>query len=91
MQVRIGDIALGDTTAGPDGGFAVPLTTGTVEVGRHQVTAQCGRTLAAPLDVVLVSRIGAGTSTVTVILFFLLIGAWYYGHRLASHVPVGKR
>ncbi len=81
---------MGKTVAGPDGAFEVPLTTGTVEVGRHEVTAKCGRTLTAPLDVVLVSSIGSGTGTVTVILFFLLFGSWYYGHRLVSHLPARR-
>ncbi|ASF09308.1 hypothetical protein NBRGN_041_00020 [Nocardia brasiliensis NBRC 14402] len=90
VQVAIGDVAVGKTVAGPDGAFEVPLTTGAVEVGRHEVTAKCGRTLTAPLDVVLVSSIGSGTGTLTVILFFLLFGGWYYGHRLVSHLPARR-
>ncbi|MFI9505017.1 hypothetical protein [Nocardia sp. NPDC052566] len=90
VDLSIGDVAVGKTVAGQDGAFAAPLTTAAVDVGRHQVTARCGRTLAAPLDVVLVSSVGAGTSTFTVIIFFLLIGGWYYGHRLASHLPARR-
>ncbi|MFI6998973.1 hypothetical protein [Nocardia sp. NPDC050175] len=86
VDVTIGDVAVGKTVAGVDGAFEVPLVTGTVDVGRYQVTAKCGRTLVAPLDVVLVGSIGADTFTVTVILFFLVLGGWYYGHRLASHL-----
>ncbi|HEX9831468.1 MAG TPA: hypothetical protein VGA66_00020, partial [Mycobacterium sp.] len=85
VRLSIGDIPVGQAVAGPKGGFDAPLTTGAVEVGRHQVTAQCGRTLSAPLDIVLVSRVGTGTSTLTVILIFLLLGVWFYGHRLVSH------
>ncbi|GAA5072690.1 hypothetical protein [Nocardia iowensis] len=90
VDVAIGGVAVGKTVATADGAFEVPLTTGAVDVGRHQVTAQCGRTLVAPLDVVLVSSVGAGTSTLTVILFFLLLGGWYYGHRLVSHLPARR-
>ncbi|WP_433662870.1 hypothetical protein ACQPW1_12430 [Nocardia sp. CA-128927] len=90
VDVSIGDVAVGKTVAGVDGAFEVPLITGAVDVGRHQVTAKCGRTLVAPLDVVLVGSIGAGTSTMTVILFFLLLGGWYYGHRLISHLPARR-
>ncbi|WP_405161700.1 hypothetical protein OG203_36080 [Nocardia sp. NBC_01499] len=87
VDVAIGGVAAGKTVAGVDGAFEVPLVTGAVDVGRYQVTATCGRTLVAPLDVVLVSSIGAGTSTLTVILFILLLGGWYYGRRLVSQLP----
>ncbi|MFG1792436.1 hypothetical protein [Nocardia sp. NPDC049149] len=90
VQIAIGNVALGKTTAGADGAFEVPLATGAVDVGRHEVQAKCGRTLVAPLDVVLVGSIGAGTSTLTVILFFLVLGSWYYGHRLVSHLPARR-
>ncbi|QIS02412.1 hypothetical protein F5X71_08820 [Nocardia brasiliensis] len=88
--MAIGDVAIGTTVAGADGAFDVPLATGAVEVGRHEVTAKCGPTLSAPLDVVLVSSIGSGTGTVTVIVFVLLFGGWYYGHRLVSHLPARR-
>lgn len=90
VEVAIGDLAVAKTVAGVDGAFEVPLTTGAVDVGRYQVTAKCGRTLVAPLDVVQVGSIGAGTSTLTVILFFLLLGGWYYGHRLVSHLSARR-
>lgn len=91
VDVAIGDAAVAKTVAGVDGAFEVPLVTGSVEVGRYQVTAKCGRTLVAPLDVVLVGSIGAGTSTLTAILFSLLLGGWYYGRRLVSQLPARRR
>jgi hypothetical protein len=87
VQLSVGQVPVGQTVAGPTGDFAAPLTTGAVDVGRHEVTAQCGRILSAPLDVVLVSHVGTGTSTLTLIVIFLVLGAWFYGHRLASHLP----
>ncbi|KAA8887541.1 hypothetical protein F3087_17880 [Nocardia colli] len=90
VDVSIENVAVGKTVAGADGAFEVPLSTGAVDVGRHQVTAKCGRTLVAPLDVVLVGSIGSGTSTLTVILFFLLLGGWYYGNRLVSQLPARR-
>ncbi len=90
VWLSIGGGPVGDTTAGADGGFDVRLSTGDTDVGHHRVTADCGRTLAGPLDVVLVSRVGGATSTATVLLFFLLIGGWYYGHRLVSHLPARR-
>ncbi|WP_433194204.1 hypothetical protein ACQP1G_36380 [Nocardia sp. CA-107356] len=87
VSLLVGETPVGSTVAGADGVFRSPLALTSIEVGRYQVTARCGRTLSAPLDVVLVSRISAATSTLTVILFFLLIGGWFYGHRLVSHLP----
>jgi hypothetical protein len=85
VNLSIGDVSVGHAIADPGGDFQAPLTTGSVDVGRHLVTAECGRTLSAPLDIVLVSAVGTGTSTVTVILLFLFLGIWFYGNRLASH------
>ncbi|NNH74308.1 hypothetical protein HLB23_31420 [Nocardia uniformis] len=87
VRLSIGSGQVGDTTAGPDGAFDAELSTGTTDIGHHRVTAACGTTLAGPLDIVLVSRVGGGTSTATVLLFFLLIGGWFFGHRLVSHLP----
>ncbi|WP_062992735.1 hypothetical protein [Nocardia anaemiae] len=90
VSLLVGDTPVGNTVAGADGGFRAPLALASIDVGRYEVTARCGRTLTAPLDVVLVSRISSATSTLTVILFFLLIGAWFYGHRLVSHLPARR-
>ncbi|MEU0544162.1 hypothetical protein [Nocardia sp. NPDC005978] len=90
VQVSIGGAAVADTRARADGGFDTTLTTGTTEIGHHDVTAECGPKLAAALDVVLVSEVGGGAATATVLLFFLLIGGWFYGHRLVSHLPARR-
>ncbi|MBL1078553.1 hypothetical protein JK358_29520 [Nocardia sp. 2] len=90
VQISIGGTTVGNTTARADGGFDARLATGDTAIGHHQVTAACGRTLAAPLDIVLVSRVGGATTTATVLLFFLLIGGWFYGHRLVSHIPARR-
>jgi hypothetical protein len=87
VQLSVGNVPVGQTVAGPTGDFKAPLATGAVDVGRHEVTARCGRILSAPLDVVLVSHVGTGTSTLTLIVIFLVLGVWFYGHRLASHLP----
>ncbi|MEV4233719.1 MULTISPECIES: hypothetical protein [unclassified Nocardia] len=90
VSLLVGQTPVGNAVAGADGGFRAPLALTSIEVGRYEVTARCGRTLTAPLDVVLVSRISSATSTLTLILFFLLIGAWFYGHRLVSHLPARR-
>ncbi|MFD0363922.1 hypothetical protein ACFQZZ_20925 [Nocardia sp. GCM10030253] len=91
VSLSIGDKPVGSTVAGPDGAFHAPLALASMDVGRYEVTAKCGRTLAASLDVVLVSRVSSATSTLTVILFFLLLGGWFYGHRLVSHIPARRQ
>jgi hypothetical protein len=65
------------TTADDQGSFTTAVEVPPIDVGRHQVTARCGRTLTAPLDVVLVSSVRPPTSTLAVLVFFvlLLVGA----------------
>ena len=90
VALSIGDVEVGTAEADQNGGFRTALTTDSMEIGPHQVTAECGETLAAPLDVVLVSSVGTSTSTVTVIVFFLLVGVWAYAHRLGSHLSARR-
>lgn len=90
VRLSIGTGQVGGAIARSDGGFDAKLSTGATDIGHHKVTAACGATLAGPLDIVLVSRVGGGTSTATVLLFLLLIGAWFYGHRLVSHLPARR-
>ncbi|WP_460725278.1 hypothetical protein [Nocardia heshunensis] len=90
MRLAIGGADAGGTKARSDGGFEATLVTGDTEIGQHEVTADCGRKLAAPLDIVLVSQVGGGAATMTVLIFFLLIGGWFYGHRLISHLPARR-
>ncbi|WP_040806162.1 hypothetical protein [Nocardia concava] len=91
VRLSIGGAKAGDTKARADGGFEATLTTtGDTEIGQHEVTAECGKKLAADLDIVLVSQVGGGAATMTVLLFFLLIGGWFYGHRMISHLPARR-
>ncbi|WP_185757102.1 Ig-like domain repeat protein [Nocardia bhagyanarayanae] len=91
VTLKIGDAPVGNAVAASDGSFQAPLTLSALEVGRHDVQAWCGRALAAELDIVLVSSVGSGTATVAVILFFLLLGGWFFGHRLVSRQPAKGR
>ncbi|MGK2881310.1 MAG: hypothetical protein ACSLE6_11115 [Mycobacterium sp.] len=86
VELSINDIPVGSTVAQSDGTFETELHTGTVDVGRYDVTAQCDRTLTAPLEIVLASHVGTGASAFTLVLVFLILGAWFYGHQLASHL-----
>ncbi|MEV0354961.1 hypothetical protein AB0H71_02760 [Nocardia sp. NPDC050697] len=85
VELKIGATPVGTTVAAADGSFTAPLTLAAIEVGRHDVQTWCGRPLTAQLDVVLVSSVDGGASTVAILLFFLLLGGWFYGHRLISH------
>lgn len=86
MHLSIDGNAVGDTTADGSGAFSTPLQVGSLPVGRYRVDAACGVALAAPLDVVLVSDVSSATSTLTIIIFVLLIGLLIYRRRLVAHV-----
>ena len=69
------------------GVFRAPLRAVGAEAGRHYVSADCGPTFAAPLDVVLVSQATGSTATAVVIVFFLLVGLSIYRRRLLTPQP----
>jgi hypothetical protein len=51
---------------------------GNVEVGRHELLAQCGATtLRTTIDVVIANRIEQGASLSLVIILFLMIALGY--------------
>lgn len=86
MHLSIDGNPVGDTTADDTGAFSTPLRFGSLPVGRYRVDAACGVVLAAPLDVVLVSEVSSATSTLTIIIFVLLVGLLIYRRRLVAHV-----
>jgi hypothetical protein len=87
--VSAGDVAVGSASADPDGNFTTPLDTSSMGVGQQRITAECGPAATAALDVFLVNSVNTGTSTTTMIVFFLLIGVWLYAHRLAPQQSAG--
>lgn len=72
----------GSTVADSGGGFRAPVRPGQLEIGRHEVVANCGVILAAPLDLILATQVESGTATLALILFFLVVGLALY-RRLA--------
>jgi hypothetical protein len=82
---------VGTTAADPGGGFTLVLDTTALAVGRHDVTADCGGAKNVALNVVLVSRVGTGAATSTLILILLLSGLWYFGHAILSPTNVRNR
>jgi hypothetical protein len=75
VTILVDGAVVGTTRADQNGNFTVPIDLPDVEVGPHQVTAQCGRTLTTTIDVVLVSAIDPGSSSAIILLFFILGGA----------------
>jgi hypothetical protein len=66
---RVG-VAVADT----DGNFVAPVEFKRIEPGRHQVTAHCGIVLTGAVDQVVTSSTGGHSSTLIVLVFFVLAG-----------------
>jgi hypothetical protein len=73
---------VGEVSADAAGAFRVPVEVGSLGVGNYPVAGVCGPILNTSLNVVLTSRITPATSTIAIIVFFLLIGAAIYRRRL---------
>ncbi len=65
---------VGTSAADADGAFAVPLAFPEMEVGNYQVEARCGPALTAPIDLAVASLVDPATSTLVVLIFFVLLG-----------------
>jgi hypothetical protein len=76
------DRQIGKSRAAADGAFGGNLDVSNLAVGTYQVEAHCGVVLYADLDVVLPSQVYNDTSTVVIIVFFVLIGAALFWRRL---------
>ena len=84
VTLMVDQSPIGATRADAHGAFELPLTVSPSTAGRHDVTADCGQTTTAAMNVVLVSRVGAGAATTTLIVIFLVSGVWYFGRRIMS-------
>jgi hypothetical protein len=87
VTLTVDSAAVGHTRASGSGAFHAPLTLGPLGVGRYTVVARCGVILAAPLDIVLASRVSAATSTLAIIIFVLLIGALAFRRQIFPRRP----
>ena len=74
MSLTVGDRNVGTTAADGAGRFETPLVLPDLPVGHYQVVARCGPVLSTHLDLVLVSRVDPATSTMIVLVFFVLAG-----------------
>ncbi|CAG7642323.1 hypothetical protein E143388_08383 [Rhodococcus opacus] len=84
VALSVEGVRAGETQADAGGSFEAPVSPVVADVGRHQVSAECGPVLTAPLDIVLVSQATGSTATSVVIVFFLLIGLLIYRRRLLT-------
>lgn len=73
VAIEIGGARVADATAGSDGRFSAPLDLPVLQPGRFDVVAHCGPTLDTTIDIVLASRVDPGTSTLAVLVFFVLL------------------
>lgn len=73
VSLEIGARPVATGVADPVGAFSITADVPSLPVGRHDVVARCGPVLATTLDVVLVSQIDPGTTTLVVLVFFVLL------------------
>jgi len=79
---------VGKTTAGADGSYSAPLQVSSLPVGRYRVVAHCGLfIMASDFDVVLATAANPDTSTLLIIIFFVLIGLALFRRRIRLDAP----
>jgi len=88
VAVSIDSATVARTAADATGEFQTPLAVSSLQVGRYEVTAVCGPTLTAPLDIVLASEVDQGTTTTMIIIvFFVLLGLIAFRRQLFPGAP----
>lgn len=74
VALEIASREVGTGVADGAGAFTLVADVPSLPVGRYEVVARCGPVLATTLDVVLVSQVDPGTTTLIVLVFFILLG-----------------
>ena len=68
--------------------FSTPLNVGSLAVGQYQVVADCGiELMRSDLTVVLGTQANPDTSTLLIIIFFLLVGLASFRRRIRLDAP----
>ncbi|WNV84240.1 hypothetical protein [Umezawaea sp. Da 62-37] len=75
VQLSSLDEEVGKAKADGSGKFSAPVEFSTIEPGRHVIRAQCDILLVGSVDVSLTSATSGTSSTLVVLVFFVLIGA----------------
>jgi hypothetical protein len=65
---------VGGTVADAEGTFTAPVEFSRIRAGRHQVTTNCGVVLTGAVDQIVTSSTGGHSSTMIVLVFFVLAG-----------------
>ncbi len=87
VLLTVDQAIVGATKSGANGSFSTPLNVSTFPVGQYLVVAHCGPTLTSDLDVVLATEANPDTSTLLIIVFFLLIGLALFRRRIHLDAP----
>lgn len=66
---------VGTAKADNSGTFSTRVEFATIQPGRHVIRADCGVVLVGSVDIALTSSTGGTTSTLVVLVFFVLVGA----------------
>ncbi|MGH9224179.1 MAG: hypothetical protein ACRD2W_10460 [Acidimicrobiales bacterium] len=73
VTLEIGAQPIPAGLADANGAVSVGVDVPSLAVGRHDVTARCGPVLTTFVDVVLSTRVDPGTTTLAVLVFFVLL------------------
>jgi hypothetical protein len=87
VELTVDTIPVGTTTADAGGSFTTPLKVGSLPVGQYLVVAHCGVELTSDLSVVLATAANPDTSTLLIIIFFLLVGLALFRRRIRLDAP----
>ncbi|MDA8380180.1 MAG: hypothetical protein M0020_05040 [Actinomycetota bacterium] len=84
VTVDLAGRLVGTATADAAGDFDAPVPLSNLAIGQYAVVAHCGPTLQATVAVVLVSRSNPATSTLVVLIFFVLLGLGVVWHQVGA-------
>jgi hypothetical protein len=81
VRVSIDRATVGTAVADGTGGFSAAVVVPNLALGRYDVVADCGPTLAGFLDVVVESSVDAGTGVLGLFFFFFLLSIMLFRRR----------
>lgn len=88
VVLTVDKVPVGTTKADSGGSFSTPLNVGSLAVGQYQVVADCGiELMRSDLTVVLGTQANPDTSTLLIIIFFLLVGLALFRRRIRLDAP----
>lgn len=86
-MLAVANATVGSVASEQDGTFSATVTVPELTVGRYDIVATCGPVLRSPIDVVVVSQVDAGTSTLGLFLFFVLLSLVLFRRRRPPPAP----